>query len=204
MALLAVPITNIPAQSAPTTSAASALEKIAVKGRAAKTGYERSAFSDGWGDIGSCTVRNYILKRDLKLITYRGNCVVDTGVLVDPYSGKTINFKYGVGTSLAVQIDHVVALSDAWQKGAQKLDSSARYKLYNDPLNLMAVDGPTNSSKGDSDAASWLPPNKGYRCAYVARQIAVKVRYKLWVTLAEKEAMQRVLASCPKQKLPTS
>ena len=140
----------------------------------------------------------------MKSITYRGNCVVDTGVLVDPYTGKTINFKYGVGTSLAVQIDHVVALSDAWQKGAQKLDSTARYNLYNDPLNLIAVDGPTNSSKSDSDAASWLPPNKAYRCAYVARQIAVKFKYKLWVTIAEKEAMKRVLSACPKQKLPTS
>lgn len=201
---MVVPIADVPALSASAQSAASVLEKIAVKGKSPKTGYERSAFSDGWGEIGSCTVRNYILKRDLKSITYRGNCVVDTGVLVDPYTGKTINFKYGVGTSLAVQIDHVVALSDAWQKGAQKLDSTARYNLYNDPLNLIAVDGPTNSSKSDSDAASWLPPNKAYRCAYVARQIAVKFKYKLWVTIAEKEAMKRVLSACPKQKLPTS
>lgn len=201
---MVVPIADVPAMSASAQSAASVLEKIAVKGKSPKTGYERSAFSDGWGEIGSCTVRNYILKRDLKSITYRGNCVVDTGVLVDPYTGKTINFKYGVGTSLAVQIDHVVALSDAWQKGAQKLDSTARYNLYNDPLNLIAVDGPTNSSKSDSDAASWLPPNKAYRCAYVARQIAVKFKYKLWVTIAEKEAMKRVLSACPKQKLPTS
>lgn len=129
-------------------------------------------------------------------------CIVESGVLHDPYTNSIINFLRGVGTSNAVQIDHVVALSDAWQKGAQKLSSSARYALYNDPLNLLAVDGPTNGQKSDSDAASWLPPNKSYRCSYVARQVAVKQKYSLWVTAAEKEAIKRVLAKCPKQKLP--
>lgn len=190
--------------AASSKTAATALEVLLVKGRAPKTGYERSAFSDGWGDIGNCTVRNYILKRDLKSITYRGNCVVDTGILKDPYTGKIINFKFGVGTSSKVQIDHVVALSDAWQKGAQKLSTQQRKAFYNDPLNLLAVDGPTNGSKGDGDAATWLPPNKAYRCAYVARQVAVKVKYKLWVVAAEKEAIKRVLATCPGQKRPTS
>jgi hypothetical protein len=174
-----------------------------VKGKAPKTGYERSLFSDGWGDIGGCDVRNFILKRDLKSVTLRADCKVDTGVLIDPYTRKTIRFKYGVGTSSAVQIDHVVALSDAWQKGAQQIGASKRYALYNDPLNLLAVDGPTNASKGDSDASAWLPPNKAYRCAYVARQVAVKLKYKIWVIEAEKAAIKRVLSSCPTQKLPT-
>jgi hypothetical protein len=135
-------------------------------------------------------------------LTFRDTCVVNTGILNDPYTGKTINFKYGVGTSIAVQIDHVVALSDAWQKGAQKLSSRQREALYNDPLNLLAVDGRTNSSKGDSDAASWLPPNKSFRCNYVARQIAVKAKYRLWVSKAEKATMKGILSSCSQQKLP--
>jgi hypothetical protein len=129
--------------------------------------------------------------------------MVETGVLKDPYTGNSINFKRGISTSLKVQIDHVVAVSDAWQKGAQKLNSQQRYNLYNDPLNLLAVDGPTNSSKGDSDAASWLPPNKSYRCAYVARQIAVKLKYALWVTSAEHDSMARVLTGCPNFVVPT-
>jgi hypothetical protein len=204
IALLGPAQAAVPAHSASIKSASLVLEQLPVKGKAPKTGYERSAFSDGWGQIGSCSIRNYILKRDLKKLTYRGNCIVDTGVLTDPYSSKVINFKYGVGTSIAVQIDHVVALSDAWQKGAQKLTAQQRENFYNDPLNLLAVDGPTNSSKGDSDAATWLPPNKAYRCAYVARQISVKAKYKLWVTSAEKTAIKRVLSTCPKQVLPTS
>jgi hypothetical protein len=103
-----------------------------------------------------------------------------------------------------LQIDHVVAISDAWQKGAQLLEAPERQALYNDPLNLLAVDGPTNMQKGDGDAATWLPPNKPYRCRYIARQIAVKVKYRLWITTAEHSAMQRVLRTCPAQILPVT
>lgn len=192
----------IAVQAATPNTAAAGLEQLAVKGKAPKTGYERSLFSDGWGDVGACDARNFILKRDLKPITMRTACKVEAGVLYDPYTKKIVKFKYGVGTSSAVQIDHVVAVSDAWQKGAQQMSPAKRYAFYNDPLNLLAVDGPTNSSKGDSDASAWLPPNKAYRCAYVARQIAVKLKYKIWVIAAEKAAMKRVLATCPTQKLP--
>ena len=187
------------------TRATTGLAKLAVKGRAPKTGYARERFSDGWGDLGSCDLRNYILARDLVSITWRAGeaCIVETGVLKDPYTTKVINFKRGVGTSIKVQIDHVVAVSDAWQKGAQQWNYSKRHSFYNDPLNLLAVDGPTNSAKGDGDAATWLPPNKAYRCAYVARQIAVKLKYQVWVTSAEKTAMSGILATCPGYYLPT-
>jgi hypothetical protein len=102
-----------------------------------------------------------------------------------------------------VQIDHVVALSNAWQTGAQQLDTVARERFANDPLNLMATEGAVNQSKGDGDAATWLPPARGFRCAYVARQVAVKVKYRLWVTTAERDAIARVLSACPGQELPT-
>jgi hypothetical protein len=198
-------VSETPVASAATgTKATSLLAKILVKGRAPKTGYDRDLFSDGWGDIGECDTRNYILRRDLKSITWRSSprCTVATGILNDPYTAKKIYFVRGVGTSNAVQVDHVVAVSDAWQKGAQKLSSSSRYAFYNDPLNLLAVDGPTNSQKSDSDAASWLPPNRKYWCSYVSRQIAVKYKYKLWVTSAEKSSMLRVLKTCPNQLVP--
>lgn len=184
--------------------ATSILAKLLTKGRAPKTGYDRSLFSDGWGDIGSCDTRNYILARDLKNITWRSSpaCTVSAGTLNDPYTGKVINFVRGVATSNAVQIDHVVAVSDAWQKGAQQWNSAKRYNFYNDPLNLLAVDGPTNGQKSDSDAASWLPPRKTFRCAYVARQIAVKYKYSLWVTSSERSSMAAVLKTCPNQLTP--
>lgn len=181
-----------------------ALEKLAVKGRAPKTGYERSKFSSGWGEINNCSVRELVLLRDLKDTKLdEDGCRVLTGRLdPDPYSSNVINFTRGINTSQAVQIDHVVAVSDAWQKGAQQLTPELRYQFYNDPLNLLAVDGPTNNDKGDGDAATWLPPNKDYRCRYVARQIAVKIKYTLWITEAEKNATKSLLLSCPEQVLP--
>jgi hypothetical protein len=151
------------------------------------------------GGHNGCDTRNDILRRDLVDLTYKTStrdCVVATGTLHDPYTGTTIAFVRGQDTSTAVQIDHVVALSDAWQKGAQQLSPEQRRDLANDPRNLQAVDGPTNSKKSDSDAASWLPPNKSYRCTYVSRQVDVKALYRLWVTQAEKDAMRQVLHTC--------
>jgi hypothetical protein len=129
-------------------------------------------------------------------------CQVVSGTLNDPYTGKTIMFERGETSSQSVQIDHVVALSDAWQKGAQQLSYERRKELANDPLELLAVEGAANMQKSDGDAATWLPPNKPFRCQYVARQIAVKKKYSLWVTAAEKDAMIRVLVACPAEGLP--
>ncbi len=183
-------------------SALTALDGIPVRGRAPKTGYSREQFSDGWGRVDGCDLRNLMLQRDLTNLVMRDSCIVASGVLADPYTATEIEFVRGVSTSLAVQIDHVVAVSDAWQKGAQQLTEERRYEFYNDPLNLLAVSGPANQAKSDSDAASWLPANRAFRCEFVAIQIAVKARYDLWVTQAEAETMRRVLRSCPNQELP--
>lgn len=185
-------------------SALSALETLAVKGRAPKTGYARTQFGDGWTTTKGCDTRNIILHRDMTDATVDDSCRVTKGTLDDPYTGKSIAFVRGADTSDAVQIDHVVALSNAWQTGAQLLTPERRVALANDPLELLAVDGPSNQAKGDGDAATWLPPNKSFRCQYVARQIAVKVKYTLWVTSAEKQAMQRVLSGCADQQLPAA
>lgn len=181
-----------------------ALAKLPIKGRAPKTGYSREMFANDWDYSNGCDTRNRILRRDLASYKYRSgsSCIIETGVLEDPFTGQVIAFQRGIRTSLDVQIDHVVSLSDAWQKGAQQLPAYDRFMIYNDPLNLLAVWGPANSQKSDSDAASWLPPNKSFRCSFVARQIAVKVKYELWVTQAEHDTMARVLASCPKKRLP--
>lgn len=173
-----------------------ALSELVVKGRASKTGYKRSQFGDGWARTGNCDTRNIILNRDLMDPIVDDQCRVQSGVLNDPYTAQTVMFTRGDTTSAAVQIDHVVALSDAWQKGAQLLEFNQRVALANDPLNLLAVDGAANQAKGDGDAATWLPPNKAFRCQYIARQIAVKAKYGLWVTQAEKDSMTKIMASC--------
>jgi hypothetical protein len=206
-----VPSSSVPSSAVPAPAvsgtALAALGGLPVKGRAPKTGYDRDLFGSGWGDPdrNGCDTRNDVLARDLTGESFRPgtqDCVVAAGTLADPYSGSAIAFVRGQGTSEDVQIDHVVAVSDAWQKGAQAWDAARRVAFYNDPLNLLAVDGPLNGQKGDGDAATWLPPNRGFRCAYVARQIAVKQGYDLWVTAAERDAMSRILSDCPDQPLP--
>ncbi|WP_242676784.1 DUF1524 domain-containing protein [Rhodococcus sp. ABRD24] len=182
------------------------LASLPIRGRAPKAGYDRAEFGQPWtdnvtvdGGHNGCDTRNDILKRDLVYTTtdpMTRDCTVISGTLDDVYTGKSIRFVRGAETSSAVQIDHVVALSDAWQKGAQQLDDAARRNLANDPRNLQAVDGPTNQAKSDADASAWLPPVQGYRCTYVARQIDVKAAYGLWVTQAEHDAMARELGSC--------
>jgi Protein of unknown function (DUF1524) len=177
------------------------LDDLTVKGRAPKTGFDRDKFGPAWSDVdrNGCDTRNDILKRDLEDETFKSgtkDCIVLTGTLHDPYSGKTIKFKRGQDTSTAVQIDHVIPLSDAWQKGAQQWSATKRKEFANDPLNLMAVDGPLNGQKSDSDAATWLPPRTSYRCTYIARQIDVKAKYGVWVTSAEKSAMEGILEKC--------
>ena len=207
--LIGIPPAISWAADKPSGLAMAVLDTLPVKGRAPKTGYMRAQFGQRWADVdrNGCDTRNDILNRDLTSIIYKvktRDCVVLSGMLVDPYSGDTINFLRGNITSMEVQIDHVVALSNAWQTGAFKLSADQRKALANDPLNLFAVKGRLNSQKGDGDAATWLPPLKSFRCAFVAQQIAVKAKYSLWVVPPEKAAMQLILEKCPTQKVPVS
>ena len=179
------------------------LNSLEVKGRAAKTGYARSQFPH-WSDPdrNGCDARNDTLKRDLTQIIFKSgtrDCKVLTGQLLDPFSDKIISFS---SAKSMIDIDHVVALSNAWQTGAAYFDKTKRAAIANDPLNLIAVDAKLNRQKGDGDAATWLPPLKSYRCDYVARQIAVKAKYGLWVTQPEKVAIIKLLEKCEGQKLP--
>ncbi|MGX1883231.1 HNH endonuclease family protein [Streptomyces sp. NPDC055287] len=191
----------------PAGSALAAAETLTVKGRAPRTGYEREAFGSAWADTdqNGCGTRDDILKRDLADVRLRGGgggegCKVAAGTLTkDPYTGQRVTYVRGRSK---VDIDHVVALSDAWQKGAQKWQPRKRVAFANDPLNLLAVDSSANRRKSDGDTATWLPGNKAYRCVYVARQVAVKKKYELWVTGAERDAMGRVLSKCPDERLP--
>lgn len=174
------------------------LEKLEVKGRAPKTGYARTEFYDGWPIIDGCSLRQRILKRELGDTAILDGCDVIAGEFDEPYIGEHRILKNKSDVA-KIQIDHVVALSDAWQKGAQYKDYETRNAIATDPLNLLAVDGAANEQKSDGDAATWLPKNKKFRCQYVARQVSVKFKYGLWVTEAEKQAILKVLTNCPNE-----
>ena len=203
--VLALLLTTLPLSNTAQADqdALTVLNSLEVKGRAAKTGYTRSQFPH-WSDPdrNGCDARNDTLKRDLTQISFKTgtrDCKVLTGQLLDPFSGKVITFS---STKSMIDIDHVVALSNAWQTGAAYFDKTKRAAIANDPLNLIAVDAKLNRQKGDGDAATWLPPLKNYRCDYVARQVAVKAKYGLWVTQPEKSAIINLLEMCEGQKLP--
>lgn len=181
-------------------SAKAALAQIPVKGRAPKTGYTREQFGQAWADTdrNGCDTRNDILARDLVAPTFKPgtrDCTVLSGTLHDPYTGRDIEFQRGE-RSADVQIDHVVPLSDAWQKGAQQWSAQKRLEFANDPANLRAADGPANQEKGDGDLATWLPPNKPFRCEYAVAVVAVKAEYGLWMTQAEHDKAGELLAAC--------
>jgi hypothetical protein len=185
-------------------TARATLARLPVKGWDRNTDFSRYRFGQAWSDDvnvefghNGCNTRDDILRRDLvDLIVRPGTCYAQTGVLHDPYTGQTIAFTRGPATSEAVQIDHLVSLSDAWYKGAREWDDQRRRDFANDPRNLLAVSGQANFDKAFRDATGWLPPNEGFRCELVAKQIDVKAAYGLWLSRNEKRAMQNVLARC--------
>jgi hypothetical protein len=193
-----------PTATANYDAARAEMEALPVKGWDRLADFDRTRFGEAWSDDvnvefghNGCNTRDDILRRDLADLQVRpGTCFAQSGVLHDPYTGATIDFERGPGTSSAVQIDHVVSLSDAWYKGARTWDDQRRRDFANDPRNLLAVGAQVNFDKAFRDAASWLPSNGAFRCTFVARQVEVKTDYQLWVSGKEKDAMREVLRGC--------
>ena len=183
-----------------------ALATLQVKGRSGGRPAQ-DAFGPLWydADQNGCDTRDDVLRRDLDEPRFGPDgCTVQAGTLHDPYTGDTLTPDPGIEFGLEVEIDQVVAIGDAWATGAGGLTAQQRLAFANDPLNLLAVSEGTRAGKRDLDAAGWLPSNGSLRCGYVARQIAVKASYRLWVTPTEKTAMRKILAGCPGQALPTA
>ncbi|MCX6481992.1 MAG: DUF1524 domain-containing protein [Mycobacterium sp.] len=180
------------------------LKQLEVRGWDRTSDFKRSQFGKAWSDDvdvefgrNGCNTRDDILRRDLQnLVVRRGTCYAQSGTLVDPYSGVTIDFVRSPDTSNAIEVDHVVALADAWYKGARSWDPQRRLDFANDPRNLLAVSPKANFDKAFRDAASWLPPDEAFRCDFVARQIEVKAAYGLWLSAKEKKAVESVLSRC--------
>jgi hypothetical protein len=188
-------------------SARLALEGLEVRTDERVPGYDRESFA--WRtdvDRNGCDTRNDVLRRDLADTSIRSGtrgCVVQAGVLEDPYSGARVDFDRSRDPE-AVQIDHVVSLSDAWSSGAWRWDAAYRAAFANDPLELVAASAAENNAKSDATADEWLPADPADACALVARQVSVKVRTELSVTRAEHDAMARVLDDCGDVPLLTS
>ena len=178
----------------------SGLRTLAVEARPSKSGYARERFGPAWDDVdrNGCDTRNDVLARDLRGLAFvrgTGDCLVASGSLSDPYTGRLIAFARGE-RSAEVQIDHVVPLSDAWQKGARQWTAERRLAFANDPANLLAVDGDANQQKGDADLSGWLPPARSFRCEYAVRIVEIKAKYGIAMTDAEHRKAGELLGRC--------
>lgn len=163
-------------------------------------GYVREQFTSGWTSTGGCDTRNRVLARDLTDVVKNGDCEVASGTLVDPYTGATINFVRGRATSSAVQIDHVVSLSGAWQLGANAWTREQREAFANDMDNLLASDGPTNGRKSDKGlaefASSGIMTNTAFECTYALKYAQITNKYMLSWTQADADYATALSGRC--------
>jgi hypothetical protein len=205
------PAVDTPAAESPATSGESPVpsldELIVLPGEAPEVpDYDRTAFGQAWSDDvnvefghNGCDTRNDILRRDLVDITLKENtngCVVLTGTLHDPYTGRTISFERGQDTSTLVQIDHVFPLAAAWNRGAAEWSAAERQDFANDPVNLLASDGAANQVKGAMLPDEWQPDPAWGRCRYAQQFVEVAAKYTLPITTSEKEALAEALTEC--------
>ncbi|MET8686654.1 HNH endonuclease family protein [Streptomyces sp. NPDC004732] len=165
--------------------------------------YKRSEFGAGWSDEtdapggrNGCDTRDDVLRRDLKDLREddRNPCVVISGTLHDPYTGKELPYSYRRASR--IETDHVVALGAAWRAGAWAWTPDRRLAYANDLDVLLAADKDANYAKSSWTPDKWKPPRKEYWCEYGRRWTGIKAKYGLTVTAPEKRALHELLATC--------
>lgn len=160
---------------------------------------------------GNYTTRDLVLERDMNDATFTSRGNVKSGILLEPYTGKTIHFQRGTSNKTeggsasnrdgGIQIDHVVAYAEAYRSGLDKLDFQQRDTYYNDPDVLLASQAEANNVKKDGTIAEWEPSNQAFQCDYASLQIGIKAKYGLMVDQKEHDKLAQVLASCPTETI---
>lgn len=167
------------------------LDGLTVRAESAPGPYDRDLFPH-WTSVDGCTTRETVLQRDGDGVEVGSDCYPTSGTWYSEYDGET-------RTSPAdLHIDHVVALSEAWDSGAGEWTTDRREDFANDLTGpqLIAVTAEVNISKSDHDPAEWVPPLASKRCAYAKMWIHTKARWDLSVDSAEKSALQPLLDTC--------
>ncbi len=166
---------------------------IAPEGR--RDGYDRGLFqhwidADGTG----CDARQDVLAAQvigLPQVDLFDRCVIVEGDWYSAYDAVVHS-----GSPSDLDVDHVVALAEAWDSGASAWSPDMRRQFANDPTNLLAVTASANRSKSDRDVAEWTPPARSSWCLTAMITIEVKVRYSLTVDRAEHDALVALLDTC--------
>lgn len=171
------------------------LGELRVAAEGSGSGYKRDRFGQRWKDTdhNGCDQRNDVLARDLVEVRKRGRCIVLSGLLHDPYSGKDITFDKS--DAAEVQIDHLYPLALAWRMGADDWSEDRREAFANDHDNLLAVWGTPNRQKSDSGPGEWKP-QRSFQCAYAVRYVAVAAEYRLPVSRGDHDALAGFLDRC--------
>ena len=167
------------------------LDKLTVAKAGSMAGYSREKFPH-WKSTGAnCDVRDSVLKRDGTKVKMSG-CNVVAGTWKSLYDGQVID------SPTKIDIDHMVPLANAWRSGAAKWTTAQREDFANDldDPQLVAVSASSNRSKGDQDPSTWKPTETSAWCVYAKDWIAVKTRWQLTVTTAEKSALTDMLEKC--------
>lgn len=158
-------------------------------------GYSRELFPH-WLDIDGdgCNAREQVLKRDSVTLPQVDpyNCYVVAGDWVSPYDGRTVRDR------TQVDIDHVVALKEAWDSGAWAWSAAQRTAYANDTSDirsLVAASASSNRSKSDKDPSNWLPTRSSYVCTYLGNWISIKARWGLSMDRSEHGRIRNVLQS---------
>jgi Protein of unknown function (DUF1524) len=173
-------------------------------------GYDRSCTGDGacqfgeeWTDRhpgkfgrNGCTTREDVLLEQMRDIEMRwgSECRIYEASLSDPYTGELLTWR---DDGYWIQIDHIYPLAEAWHAGAWAWPQRKRLRFANDvDLELLAVSGRANQNKGSATLAEWLPPNRSFQCAYVARYLKVAEAYALTITKADASTATSVASRC--------
>ena len=193
-ACLAIAVASLvaaPAASARDRSILSMLRALTVAAEQ-PSGYDRELFPH-WDYVrDDCDVRDLVLIAEARSGPTTGRtCPVGRGTWFSEFDGVTVR------DPSSLDVDHMVALAEAWASGARAWTTAQREAFANDlgySGSLIAVTASSNRSKGDQDPSEWLPPRTSYRCTYVSDWIAVKWRWRLSIDRTEHSAL-RVLAN---------
>lgn len=211
--------TGVPANAADATGSIpvgqSATQVLSTLTVGVKSDVSSDRKSHQWNKVnvktGNYTTRDLALERDMSNVTYNSRGNVNTGILLEPYTGKTIHFQRGQSNKTeggsasnrdgGIQIDHVVAYAEAYRSGLDKLDFQQRDAYYNDPDVLLSSQAEANNVKKDGTIAEWEPSNQTFQCDYASLQIGIKAKYGLMVDQKEHDKLAQVLASCPTENI---
>jgi hypothetical protein len=159
--------------------------------------YKRSLYPH-WSDLDSDCQNSRmetLITESLNPVTFKtdNQCKVLSGWWYGVYSGEFFSI------AKHLDIDHIVPLKEAHLSGADIWTTGQRKAFANDPDNLLAVKASENRSKGAKDPAHWLPSDENYHCIYIAKWLAVKLKYDLDIDDAEQQVINEVVAkSCDK------